>query len=307
MATKPNFFIVGAPKCGTTALSEYLKSHPNVYFSLIKEPNYFASDFRAGSTRHSGVSINSLGRYLELFCQAKEYHQAIGEASATYLASTVALRNIYQFNPRAKIIVMLRNPVDLVYAYHSQIVFNLGEDEPDFEKAWQLQTSRQKGYNIPRLCGNINVLQYRKIGQIGTQLEKLFTIFPRSQVKVVLFKEFKNDTAKVYRDVVDFLNLPAHDKRFFPVVNNNKAYKSASIARLTQKPPKFVFSMVNATKRYLKIDSFGIGNYLHERNNIVRKRNPLSQEFKDYLFAEYAAEVTKVEQVLNLKLDSWKR
>lgn len=308
MTVKPNFFIVGAPKCGTTALSEYLKTHPNVYLSPIKEPDYFAKDFRAGNTRfNSRIPIDSLEKYLELFNGVEDHHQAIGEASATYLSSTVALENIYQFNSQAKIIVMLRNPVDLVYSYHSQIVFNLGEDETDFEKAWKLQSPRQKGQNIPPLCGNINVLQYRKIGQIGTQLEKLLTIFPRTQVKVVLFDEFKSETAKTYNDIVSFLDLPPHDKCVFPVVNKNKGYKFASIARLTQKPPKIVVKMVKTAKKYLKIDSLGIANYIHKRNNLVQKRSPLKKEFREYLIAEYASEVTKIEQIIDLKLDSWKQ
>ena len=309
LTIKPNFFLVGAPKCGTTALSEYLKTHPNVYFSPVKEPDYFASDFRGGSTGNNGasVTIDSLEEYLELFKQATEEHQAIGEASATYLSSEVALQNIYQFNPRAKIIVMIRNPVDLVYSYYSQIVFNLGENEPDFEKAWQLQSSRQRGENIPPLCGNVNVLQYRKVGRIGTQLEKLLAIFPREQVKIILFSDFKNNTAEIYNDVLSFLNLPAQNKDTFPVINSNKAYKSALIARLTQKPPKAIVRVIEGVKSYLQIDSLGLGNYLHKRNNSSQKRTPLKKEFREHLIEEFAPEVNKLEQILNVNLEHWQQ
>lgn len=307
MKKKPNFFIIGAPKCGTTALSEYLKTHPNVYFSPIKEPDYFADDFRAGNLKPGGIPINSLEKYLELFGEVEEHHQAIGEASATYLSSSVAPRNIYQFNPQGKIIVMLRNPVDLVYAYHSQIVYNLGENEPDFEKAWQLQSSRQQGKNIPPLCGNTNVLRYRKIAQIGSQLEKLFAIFPKEQVKVILFDDFKQDTAKIYNDVVNFLNLPVQNKQDFAIINSNKSHKSALIACLIQRPPKSIVNAVNALKSWLNIDSFGIMNYLIKYNSNNQKRTSLRKEFRQYLVAEYTSEVIKLEQLLEIDLSDWKQ
>lgn len=304
---KPNFFIIGAPKCGTTALSEYLKEHPNIYISPIKEPHYFADDFRAGNLPPGANPISNLNDYLALFEEAKKEHQAIGEASATYLSSEVAMPNIYQFNPQAKIIVMLRNPVDLVYAYHSQIVFNLGENESNFEQAWQLQTSRLQGKNIPPLCGNINVLQYRKVAQLGSQLDKLLTIFPLQQVKPIIFEYFKQNTAKVYSEVLNFLELPDFHKKHFPVINSNKSHKSAFIARLTQKPPKAIFLLTNTLKSLLKINSLGVANKLHQYNSQSQIRQPLTSQFRNQLLKEYEPEVRKLEQILQLNLAHWKQ
>ena len=106
----PNFFIVGAPKCGTTALCEYLKYHPNVFMSTPKEPHYFAEDFER--YRH----VKTEDKYLALFGDCNDRHLMIGEASVFYLRSTRAVSLIRDFNPDAKIIVMLRNPVDMVYS-----------------------------------------------------------------------------------------------------------------------------------------------------------------------------------------------
>ncbi len=155
--TQPNFFIVGAPKSGTTALSDYLRDHPNIFFSEPKEPHYFAQDFEKYRL------TKTLEEYLSLFDESTPNHLAIGEGSVFYLFSSVALKKIYEFDPQAKIIVMLRNPVDLVYSFHSQQLFSADEDEQSFEKAWRLQGVRQQGKHIPRKNRNTNFLNYASI------------------------------------------------------------------------------------------------------------------------------------------------
>src|SRR5210317_560697 len=114
---KPNFFILGAPKCGTTSLAYWLSQHPNVYVSPDKEPLHYSTDFPA-STPHSERS------YLDLFAEATEQHIAIGEASVWYLRSKDAVANIENEIPEAKYIVMLRNPVEMAPSLHWQTVFN---------------------------------------------------------------------------------------------------------------------------------------------------------------------------------------
>ena len=134
---KPDFFIVGAPKCGTTALAEYLRQHPDVFFSDPKEPCYFCNDFPR--KRY----VESESDYTALFRKAKS-GSILGEGSVWYLYSECAIENIYQFNPNAKIIAMIRNPVDLVYSLHSQLVYSGEETISDFEEAWDIQYKRLK-------------------------------------------------------------------------------------------------------------------------------------------------------------------
>src|SRR3990167_9603139 len=104
---KPNFFILGAPRCGTTSLSTYLREHPNVFFSFPKEVNFFSSDI------YSSTLCSDISSYLKLFSNSEEIHLAVGEGSVFYLASNCAVPSILQFNPQAKFIVMVRNPVDM--------------------------------------------------------------------------------------------------------------------------------------------------------------------------------------------------
>ena len=130
---RPNFFIVGAPKCGTTALYEYLKTHPNIFLSTPKEPDFFCKDI----PEHFENFPNTFEDYLSLFQSANDNHVAVGEATALYLYSRVAIKDIYQLYPDAKIIVLVRSPIDMAQSLHSQDVFNLIENEKNFEDAIQ--------------------------------------------------------------------------------------------------------------------------------------------------------------------------
>ena len=118
---KPNFFIVGAPRCGTTALSEYLRGHPNVFFSQPKEIGFFATDFPGSRV------ITRFEDYMALFNDVQPDHLRVGEGSVWYMYSREAARNIHEYNPKAKLIVMLRNPVDLVHSLHSQLLLSIDE------------------------------------------------------------------------------------------------------------------------------------------------------------------------------------
>ena len=114
---KPNFFIVGGPKCGTTALYTYLKNHPEIFMSRIKEPQFFAADIFCDQR-----TVQTLADYLSCFAAARN-EKRIGEASTAYLGSRNAAQEIKAFNPNAQIIIALRNPVEVMYAEHSERVF----------------------------------------------------------------------------------------------------------------------------------------------------------------------------------------
>src|SRR5262249_20365906 len=137
---KPNFFIVGAPKCGTTSMANYLSWHPRIFVSAVKEPHYFARHtWRNPNDRLIPSYRNSLEHYLKLFQDVPEDSLAVGEASVRYLMNRKSLEEIAEFAPDARIIAMLRNPVDLAYSLHSELLKHYMEDVEDFEKAWGLQ------------------------------------------------------------------------------------------------------------------------------------------------------------------------
>ena len=132
--TKPNLFILGAPKCGTTALRDYLGSHPEVFSCAPDEPHFFSTDLVGRSTELSEKQY--LRKY---FSGVKKHHKIIIDKSTWYLYSKNAVSNILRFNPDSKFIVMVRNPVDMDYSLHSQLLWTGEEDISDFETSWHLQ------------------------------------------------------------------------------------------------------------------------------------------------------------------------
>ena len=118
---KPDFFILGAPKCGTTSLADWLREHPSIFMCGPKEPHYFNSD----SEHHGAVD---LPHYESLFEDADDSHLAVGEASVWYLVSETAVDNILQYQPRARFIICIRNPVEMAVSLHDQKRFS--GDEP---------------------------------------------------------------------------------------------------------------------------------------------------------------------------------
>ena len=299
--TQPNFFIVGAPKCGTTALSEYLKDHPNIYFSEPKEPHYFATDFT------NYPKSKSLARYLELFQGVENQHLAIGEASVLYLYSLEAIDNIYKFNPQAKIIVMLRNPIDMVYSYHSQLLYICYETESDFAKAWELQSVRSQGKAIPRLCTEPQVLQYSEVGKLGNQMEKLMNIFPTEQIYPILFDDFVVDTQSVYEKVLNFLEVPQNFRTNFPPINQNKVQKLRWLGQITEQTSGLLINIVMKTKQLMGIERLYVLDTIRSFNTKKTKRKSLNKEFRLKLIDEFRDDVHRLSILLNKDLSHWLR
>ena len=297
---RPNFFIIGAPKCGTTSLSQYLKTHPSIYMSEPKELFYFADDFPAYR------QATTEEEYLEKFFQdVTLQHQVVGEASALYLYSSVALKNLYRFNPNAKIIVMLRNPVDMVYSYHSQLLYDGDENEPDFEQAWKLQGSREKGLHISRLCREPRLLQYAEFGKLGQQIEHLLSIFPRKQIHIIWFEEFASSTQLVYQNVLEFLEIPTDNRTEFYKFNANKKHKSSLLGQVTQKTPKFLISAAMKTKQIMGFSRWGIMDAIRNINRDTTARKPLSTDFRAELITEFATDIQQLSCLLDKDLNHW--
>jgi len=140
-AIKPDVFIVGAPRCGTTWLYRHLAVHPRVFMSRQKEPHHFNTDSRFRW-------VETLEAYESLFSDAPAAAQAIGEASVLYLHSEVAAANILCYQPRARFIAMVRNPLEMAPSWHRQALFDQQENEPDFARAWALQAERTAGRQV---------------------------------------------------------------------------------------------------------------------------------------------------------------
>lgn len=292
---KPNLFLVGAQKSGTTAMYEYLKVHPQIFMSTPKEIHYFAHD-------HPNLHIvGNITDYLKLF-KASNGYPVIGEGSTTYLSSGVAIQEIYQFNPEAKIVVMLRNPIEMVQSLHSHQLFYFEEDEPDFEKAWRLQEIRRSGQFIPKGCRDPYYIQYAAVGKIGEQTERLLDVFPHQQVMFILFDNFKSSTKLVYDNLISFLGLPSDGRVEFPPVYETRRHTRFTwLARYLVKPPQFVMRVKNR----LGIHNTGILAGIAQHLTAKERRNPLAPGFYAELANEFRPDIQKLSQILGRDLSHW--
>ena len=224
---KPNFFIVGAAKCGTTALYEYLRRHPDIYMSAEKEPAYFCPDLN--------YRRRSEAEYLQLFAEANG-EKKMGEASTSYLYSTQAASEIKQFCPDAQIIIMVRNPVDMVHARHAQMYYHCVEDIEDFARAMAAEQDRKAGRLPAPREHSIKHLFYRDTARYTEQINRYLAAFTAHQVKVIVFDDFKSETARVYREVCQFLDVDPTFQPAFAVVNANKKVRNRFLQELLEIP-----------------------------------------------------------------------
>ena len=292
---EPNFFIAGVPKGGTTALHTYLGGHPNVFVTEPKEPMFWASDF---PTLHK---VHSLEEYLDLFAEAGEQHLAVGEASACYLYSDSALPAIREFCPDAKIIAMLRNPIDQAYSFHSQMALTGNEDVDDFEKAWRLQEARAEGRSIPRWCRNPSLLQYKAVASYGDQVDKLLRLFPREQVRVILFEDFSRRTGDVYAQTLGFLGVDDDGRRQFAPVHVGRTHLWPALGRFLHHTPRFMQWTCRALKPMLGLQRTNLSKVVAVR----KKRRPLAPEFRAELTDVFRDDVAKLAELIQRDLSAW--
>jgi hypothetical protein len=297
---KPNFFIVGAPKCGTTALYEYLRPHPSVFMPTVKEPHFFANDL--GTYPH----IKTWEEYTGLFAPATDQHLRVGEASVYYLRSEVAIPNISRFNPEAKLIAMFRNPVDMVASLHAQLLYWSEETVLDFETAWRLQERRRQGLDLPRRSGGSFLLQYAEVGQFGTQVERLLASFPRSQVKLILYDDFAASPQAVYDDVLGFLELPHDGRTEFPRINESKRARLPWLRDFYRKPPPRLRSAVRRIKQVIGGSAIvSVKEKIVSANTVQERRPPLSPAFRAELVESFREEVALLSRLMNRDLSHW--
>jgi len=277
---KPDFFIVGAPKCGTTSMAKYLSQHPEIFIPDIKEPNFFGKDLTGKKY------CNNIDEYLELF-HGNE-HKICGEASTWYLYSKTAAREIYKFNKNAKIIIMLRNPVDVMYSLHSQLVYNAThEDIEDFEEALMAEEDRKKGLRIPSYCHRPEALLYTEVVNFAEQIKRYYEVFKKENIMIIIFEEFVKNLDRIYEDTLRFLG--ANDIQFKPdfiVYNLRKKYKFKTLQILLRRPPNLillllkVFPFKNILKRaYDYILKFNT-KYIIEKEIDPQLRKKLLQKFE---------------------------
>lgn len=291
----PNFFIAGAPKCGTTAMAASLAQHPDIFMSPRKEPHAFGADL----VMRSRIKPEE---YVALFEGAAD-ESRVGEASVWYLRSRTAAQEIHAFSPEARIVVMIRNPVDAVYSLHGQLVLNGSEPIRDFRAALAAEPDRRLGRR-PRIRARYPAgVLYSEAVAFGSQLARYFEVFARDNVHVVIFDDLLNDPFAVMRETQSFLEVRIVDG--FPLLHANKgrAVRSPHLQRLFNQPSPFVHSL--ARRLLPKVTGRVIRQRLREANLRPGPRPSLPPSMRAELTERFRPEVERLALLLNRDLSSW--
>ena len=300
---KPNLFIIGAPKCGTTSLREYLASHPNIFACAPEEPHFFCTDLKGRYNR-----ITEFEYIHKYFHGADTRHKVVTDKSTWYLYSKSAVQNILGFNPDAKFIVMVRNPIDMAYSLHSELLWTGEEEIKDFASAYRLQGIRRSGLNLPKNCKDPLILQYSKVCNLGSQLKRVEAIVPQNNLKIVVFDDFIRDTQKIYTDILNFLGLPYDGRRAFPNINKNKVIHFKTIDKILSSV--FIFQpCAERVKKALGIRRLGIGLALrwirYHLNSKPQIRAPMSSNLRNELIEQFREDVALLSNLIGRDLHYW--
>jgi hypothetical protein len=292
--TKPNFLIVGAVKSGTTSLFEYLRGHPEVFMPSIKEASYFAGD-----------GGRSEADYLALFRQAGSA-RAVGEASGSYLYPSNTPAAIHDLlGPDARIVIILRNPVDMAYALWGHMVQESREDLSFFD-ALAAEESRLADPEFHRVVRAWSAwpfnFAYADRARYARQVAAYFRTFKKSQVHVLIFEEFFADVGTSFAELCRFLDVSPDYRPVFQIFNESKVVRSERLRRLLVEPStgKDAFKAVTTARFRSRLRAL-----LTSLNNKPQKLPSLSSAERERLWELFANDVAELEELLGRPIDCW--
>lgn len=294
---QPNFILIGAAKSGTTSFYNYVKQHPSVYVSPVAKTNFFVSNFINGKARNEDLdftseqiqnlkfAVTTEESYQQLFQDIPAGKTALGEISPMYLNSFVAAQKIKSSNPNVKLIAMLRNPVDRAYSGYQMQLRQAGE-ERDFSSNLDPEEIYIRG------------------GFYYDQLKRFFDVFDRSQIKIFLFEDFKQNPRQIIQEMFNFIGV---DNSFSPNLetkfNQGGVPKSKGLYSLLFNSPltaiaKKSLSPLIPQKIRLKLES-------NIKENLLSKPQAMTLETRKILQKIYRDDILKLEQLIEKDLQQW--
>jgi hypothetical protein len=283
---KPNLFIVGAPRCATTSLWSYLKSHPEIFMSTPKELYFFDADLRREERREPTIE-----QYLTHFSAVVD-QKKIGEATPSYLCSKRAPGNIKAFSPEAQIIIMLRNPVDVMHSLYSSALYGL-EPITDFGAALETDTRRNHRDQIG----------YRELTDFPDQVRRYFDVFGRDNVHTIVFEDLKEGRAAVCQSVLQFLGIRLDFAAEFPHVNPSEQVRNTHLEMMLVRPPRKLRAISRSlAPQWLRSR---IRHTLLDANRKAGPKSPMDPELRRRLQKESEPKVEQLSELLGRDLSGW--
>lgn len=295
--TRPNLFIVGAPKSGTSAISNYLSQHIDI-FMATKELHYFGYDLPLKYRI-------SEPEYLQYFNQAST-EMILGDKSVWYLFSKTAALEIKDYAPDARIVIMLRNPVTLLHSLHSQEILDGNEDIADFEIAIHLDDERRKGNKQPNCVDFTYLPPYKDVALFSEQVKRYLDVFGKEKVHIIIYEEFANDPEASIKKVLSFLGIDSDIKIQYKVINPNKKIRFLFLHRLIKKPAGWLRKIIRILIPVKKV-RHRIMSYLQESNITEKKREEMNPVTEKYLKDYFADDIAALSRLINKDLTAiWK-
>ena len=298
----PNFFIVGAPRAATTSLYAYLKEVPGIYLPDLKEPHYFDSKTIPKNLPFARMHIvRERNEYLKLYENVKD-ETAIGEASPTYLFDPEAPNLIHDTVPDARIIMILRDPIERAFSHYLLLLKTQHETRLSFYDALKNDYYNESKEGSGGASSHILYVEY---GLYSEQVKRYFDIFGREQVKVIIFEEFVQNTKDTFRDVLRFLGINSDNLPY----NLRKKYNNIVLPRFQYAPSiaRILLNFGNKNKRIIRIwrSLPGYSERCGTIDKVLLKR-PLKpkvpEDARAFLEKLYYQDATKLEHLLGQPL-----
>jgi len=302
----PDFFVVGAPRCGTTALCRYLEHHPQICLSQPKEPHYFSRISALPSER--ALHSDYIERY---FGHRSAAQRVAGEGSVSYLYLPGAIDRILHFNPTARFIAMVRNPMSMLPSYHLKMQFMLIEDEAEFSTAWHLQEARARGESVPTHCLDPRLLMYGEVARFGSQVEHLFSVAGRDRTQVIVFDDFAADPRATYERVLEFLQIDVDGQTWFKRKNESRIYRYRWLQQLLFRSWSDSASLTSIERRVARKEKLSKSKRrswiksLVEWNSVPAVPAPLTREMRATVADCLRADIERLSRLLNRDLGYW--
>ena len=309
--------VVGAPRCGTTTLARWLRDHPSVQLSSVKEPHYFSQFDLNGLEEdelRETVGHEYLGRY---FAEIDPAADMIADGSVSYLYTPERLLPLLSLWPDAKFIIGVRDPIELLPSLHQRLSYQGDETARDLETAWRLIEDRRAGRKIPRSCVESRQLIYDEVASLGKHVGHFFDVVGRERCHVVVFDDLQSDPAKAYEGMLDFLGLP------FAPLNRTRAYRARHgyrfgwLQRLLKRPPvartvlagekyrKRVASAPNKEPSFLSRKIMAARKALLKWNRAPAPKVQLRPAFVEEIRERLGDDVAKLGQLIGRDLSHW--
>ena len=310
----PNLFVVGAVKSGTSSLHAYLRQHPAIFMSPIKEPHFFSDDLRLENfsreyrdrvkldvneylrnailpSRHIAF-IDELHQYSQLFREAGDA-SIIGESSPGYLYSNRAAERIFDFNPQAKILMVLRHPVERAYSHYLMDVRDFENSDVGFVAAFERDVAAvKKGW------GNSHL--YLELGLYSDQVQRYLDRFPEEQLKICLYDDLQHDPAGFMGEIFQFLGV---DGTARDVIELSTHEHVASLPKFTMLN-RLLFTS-DLAKKLSNVLPHKFRRYL-KKSMLSQKSIPqLKQAEFDHVIDYFRDDIQKLSVLLHRDLRQW--